>query len=318
MTAKVIKASLDPGIDFEEVLVATADEIASDATATTKGKIRLAGVLDGTADSPELASTGVVPGSYTNSDLTVGADGRIIDISNGVGGGGGSTGNNTYNNPLASLPSAADGDLWLPSDSFYLKRKSGVVWNSYGPVFNMTEPLLTSFTWVSQGSATADDSHGGINLSAPSDSTVHALVKAAPSTPYTINTFFLSSLPRQNFQRFGLLWRDSSSGKLVTLEILFDSSFVIRLSHWNSTTSWVGYIGGLYSGFNYTSVAGTWLQIGDDGTNLTCKVSADSYHWELLFSEGRSAFLNPNQVGFYASAQGSVPVQTTLLSWAAA
>jgi hypothetical protein len=51
----------------------------------------LSNIGAGSISSSYLAPTGVTPGSYTNLNATIGADGRITGASNGSGGGGGGT-----------------------------------------------------------------------------------------------------------------------------------------------------------------------------------------------------------------------------------
>ncbi len=43
------------------------------------------GVLTGSLPNPGMAATGVTPGTYTSADITIGADGRVVNAANGGG-----------------------------------------------------------------------------------------------------------------------------------------------------------------------------------------------------------------------------------------
>jgi hypothetical protein len=221
---------------------------------------------------------------------------------------------------FASEPASGQvtGDLFLPSDSFYVERYGGSAWAPWGPIYPLTRPVSGDFAWINQGSASVVTTYGGVHLTCVADAGVHSLKirkKSAPATPYTITAALLHNADwsQASTSLFGLCFRQSSDGKLATLGIQMHSvGLYLPVSKFDSPT-------GLNSHYvapsNPAGARGLWwLRIADDGTNRKCSTSADGQNWIQMHSVGRTDFLTADEVGFWI-APHSQAQSITLLSW---
>lgn len=234
--------------------------------------------------------------------LGIGTAGQVLTVNSGAtvpewkaaSGGGIDSHDDSYGSPPAS---PSEGDLWVPNDSVYLLRRGATAWVPWGPIFPMVPPNLSDFTWVNQGTATADDSHGGIYMAAPATGgdCVRLLVTDAPSTPYTVTAMFIPCAFVVNYMRMGLAFRQSTDGKIHTCEVASAGGLKLTSLKWNHATSYAG----IYLEIADRPVSPYWFRIEDDGTNRKFWRSIDGYHWYLVHSVGRTDFLTADQVGMF-------------------
>lgn len=190
----------------------------------------------------------------------------------------------------------------------------------HGPVYPMTLPVDGSFSWVNQGSAGTSTVNGAVVLTAPVGSNSDNLrlrVKSAPATPYTITIAFSALSWSLNYFMFGLVFRESSSGKLIICNYHTEAAtWGFEVAKFNSPTS--------YSGSSPLTASGgaihlnglIWMRISDDNTNRKFDVSNDGQTWTNLYSETRTTFLTADQVGWGINNYSSIrPYQMTLFHW---
>lgn len=225
----------------------------------------------------------------------------------------------TYLNPTAAYASLAafhQGRIGFPSDGFSILRDSGSAFAPWGPIFPFTLPVNGDFAWINQGSATISEVSGGLVLAVPADATspnIHLRKKTAPSTPYTITAALTSGMIAAT-AAYGLLFRESSSGKLHTFQINFEATGQ-QLYSYKADSPTVG--NSVYtSSILYGHPPPLFLRIADDGTDRKCSISWNGQTWIEFHSVGRTNFLTADEVGFFGASQnGTYGMNMTLLSW---
>ena len=202
------------------------------------------------------------------------------------------------------------------SDGLYQCVWNGSAWEYYHGGFRMIRPLLSQFAWINQGGAIAAQT-SGIVLTAPTGTGgggCRILKKAAPSVPYKVTTAFLPSMWPDGACFSGVLWRESSSGKLVTLRWLMNSN-TVYLSIWDSASAIIAD----YTGKNHLGIelfrGMVWVRMEDDGTNRRVNISPDGQSWMEYHIHPSNNHIVANEIGFYIRADSGPGSHINLLSF---
>ena len=229
------------------------------------------------------------------------------------GGGGISTNTGTY----AALPPAGNaGNLYFPTDDFFLYRDNGTTWDGwYLPQRVLNPPSTTGFAWVNQVSSSATAQGSALYISTPggaSGTSVSWYVHTAPATPWTFTALIAGNvLGAINEQHVGLVFYESGNSHGEACVFSADAAsntgvFLLGLIY-DSPTSFNNVVNGGNPVFLPNHF---WMKIADDGTNRTCKVSLDGFNYFTIYSKGDTSFLTPDSYGFHidnAQAAGNWP-----------
>lgn len=182
-----------------------------------------------------------------------------------------------------------------------------------------TKPVDSGFAWINQGSATIGTTRGGLLLSCTGNGGAFGFrmrTKAAPSTPYTMTAAFMAGFAHGGLSFAGLVFRQSSDGKLHGFEVGVDNSqftYVNSRKMTNPSTFSADYINASNAA-RLVPPGPIWLRIADNGTSRICSFSADGVNFIPFHSVGRTDFLTADEVGFYVNPYAS-EARLTLLSW---
>jgi hypothetical protein len=211
----------------------------------------------------------------------------------------------------ASLPSSGmiKGDRYRCTDSMYEFIYNGTIWVPFvGEHPQLTIPPTSGWTWANQGSSSVDSTKGYLyfKFNGAGSDNLRAYTRTLPSTPYTMTIAVKgdwgtvaggsTSLPLAivisdgtKYIQFGIFLFEQQGGGPTPY---------LRLLQWSNTST---------SGSSYNNVADVawftyfgrimWLQLVDDGTNLTWNFSFDGVHWTQFDQRARTNYLTPSTIG---------------------
>lgn len=199
--------------------------------------------------------------------------------------------------PRASRPTAPrKGTRYIPTDYGLESIYDGSNWQHISGGRIVTPPVVSNFTWVNQGSATAVD-RDGIVMQTPDSSgdQLRMLVASTPGSSYTFRTTVRGYVGTSNFYGFGIVVRDSASGKVITYMTKQDNS--ITADRWNSSSSYLNAVTALSSNLGSDRMSELHLGIQRDATNRLYQFSVNGYDWVTLISTANTDHITEDQVG---------------------
>ncbi len=179
---------------------------------------------------------------------------------------------------------------------------TGNTLSTTGAATSYSRPVLSSFTWVNQGVATATDhTKGPLTIAAPANNgdSIRALVMPAPAAPYTLTIIVDLFAVAANYYSAGLALQNAVSGALALFGKFSNtatSGGTLTISQYTNPTTYKSSITSLSFPPMSEQMA---LRIANDGTNLTYLASRTGFDWIQIAQEAVSVAGSPDHIGFF-------------------
>ncbi len=279
-----------------------------ETTAATDGQIPIGKTSDGTAALATLTAG-------TNITISNAANAITINATPGSGG----TGNSTYTTAVGSEPGSPNsGDLDFYTNGVDIVRYSGSAWVPWGPIFPLTAPVSSSFSWVNQGSATIDTTSGGVYLFGPKTAGTSMRVRELSiSTNTSLSAGFLfAPFSDSTSTAAGITLRESSSSKIAFFKL--NANGVLECAYGPSATNLTT---DAFTSHSTLSMSAIWLRITLSGSNYVFFVSPNGQQWVQIAVVAKTTMFTTaaDKWGFAVDAQtANFDVSMSLISWATA
>lgn len=207
---------------------------------------------------------------------------------------------------LLGRTTASTGAIEEISVSAPLTLSSGALGLSSYEAGPPTPPTTADLaTWDNQGTSTASDGTGALIFRGQADGVIHGLIKATPSTPFTVycrvdvgNNTTLNVGTAYNTVG-GILFKDTGGdNERLTFFILNQhdvSGGDDVKTYATGIQRWTGASPPVFSStpvIKYNSKPWKWIKVEFDGTTFTMSAGFDGKNWESIGTETLAAFID--------------------------